>query len=72
MNDAMMGDGETVRVLEERVAFLERHVELQDAEMLEQMRILRRLVERVEMLEGRVRDGVMGGDAPVDERPPHY
>ena len=45
---------------------------LQDAEMLEQMRVLRRLVERVEMLEGRVRDGVMGGDAPVDERPPHY
>lgn len=67
-----MNEGETVRFLEERVAFLERHVELQDAEMLEQMRVLRRLVERVEMLEGRVRDGAMGGDGPTDERPPHY
>ena len=42
-----MSEGEKVQFLEERVAFLERHVELQDAEMLEQMRVLRRLVERV-------------------------
>jgi uncharacterized coiled-coil protein SlyX len=67
-----MREGEKVQVLEERVAFLERHVELQDAEMLEQMRVLRRLVERVEMLEGRVRDGAMGGEGLADERPPHY
>jgi uncharacterized coiled-coil protein SlyX len=40
--------------------------------MLEQMRVLRRLVERVEMLEGRVRDGAMGGEGLADERPPHY
>ena len=67
-----MDERETVRVLEERVAFLERHVELQDAEILEQMRVLRRLVERVERLEGRVRDGAMGGESLADERPPHY
>ena len=67
-----MSEGEKVQFLEERVAFLERHVELQDAEMLEQMRVLRRLVERVEMLEGRVRDGAMGGESLADERPPHY
>jgi hypothetical protein len=60
-----MSEGEKVQFLEERVAFLERHVELQDAEMLEQMRVLRRL-------EGRVRDGAMGGEGPADERPPHY
>lgn len=63
---------ERIRSLEERIAFLERHVEAQDAEMLDLSKGVRRLMERVSMLEGRVRDAGFGEVGSADERPPHY
>lgn len=57
--------------LEVRYAYLERHVAEQDRAMLE-------MVERLERLEGRLRqlrdqyEGGAPGQLPADEKPPHY
>jgi SlyX protein len=67
---------ERVKRLEEKVAYLERHVTEQDKAMLEFSDELKRL--RLELAKFRERGagsaegGREGGDRPEDERPPHY
>jgi SlyX protein len=61
--------------LEERLAWLERHVEEQDKVMLEQAEHLDRLRAELRLLRERAASGQGGaGDVnePTDERPPHY
>ena len=59
--------------LEERLAWLERHVTEQDKAMLEQSRLLDRALAELRLLRDRVATG--GGpntEASAEERPPHY
>jgi SlyX protein len=61
--------------LEERLAWLERHVEEQDKVMLEQAETIDRLRAELRLL--RDRTSAPSGDnaspvSPADERPPHY
>ena len=65
---------ERLQRLEEKIAYLERHVTEQDKVMLELGDTLAKLRQELRTL--RERSGGSGageGDkAPVDERPPHY
>lgn len=61
--------------LEERLAWLERHVEEQDKVMLAQADQLDRLRAELRLLRERAAPGSGDGAGPgssVDERPPHY
>jgi SlyX protein len=63
--------------LEERLAWLERHVTQQDKAMLEQSKLLDRALAELSLLRERaVVGGGAGpaseGEAAGDERPPHY
>ncbi|MFM9001628.1 MAG: SlyX family protein [Opitutia bacterium] len=60
--------------LEEKIAFLQRHVEQQDRAMLELTRELARLSERLARAEARLKQQASGEDQgpPADERPPHW
>jgi SlyX protein len=57
--------------VEERLAWLERHVSEQDKVMLELSETLDRLRGEAEILRQRVSDGT-SLPPPEDERPPHY
>ena len=66
---------ESIKRLEEKIAYLERHVTEQDKAMLElveQVEALRRELKalRDRSASGGGQQGV--GDDPSDERPPHY
>lgn len=64
---------ERVNRLEERLAWLQRHVTEQDKVMLDMSRQLDRVVAELRLLRDRVASGGGGAqDAPTDERPPHY
>ncbi|MCH2155405.1 MAG: SlyX family protein [Opitutales bacterium] len=63
--------------LEQKVAFLERHVEEQDTEMLRLSRLFNQLSVKLERAEERIRD--LTNNEPSDgdrlnlhEKPPHY
>lgn len=62
--------------LEERLAWLERHVTQQDKAMLEQSKLLDRALAELRLLRERAAAGGAGqsgeGEAAVNERPPHY
>lgn len=61
------------RAAEEKLAFLEKHIEEQDRVILELSRRLDRLEKHLKLLATRVpQDTTGGGELPVDERPPHY
>ncbi len=63
-----------VQRLEEKVAYLERHVTEQDKVMLELAETLARLRLELQTLRER-QTGAAGGAAgedPADDRPPHY
>ncbi|MES1167310.1 MAG: SlyX family protein, partial [Pseudomonadota bacterium] len=64
---------ESVKRLEEKIAYLERHVVEQDKAMLELAGDLARLRKEVQKLRERLAPAQAGeGDAsPTDERPPH-
>jgi SlyX protein len=65
---------ERVQRLEEKVAYLERHVTEQDKAMLELAETLARLRLELQALRERPA-GASAGDAgedPADDRPPHY
>ena len=67
---------ERIDRLEERLAWLERHITEQDKVMLEQSRMLDRALAELRLLRDRVATGA-GDAAPsaassTDERPPHY
>jgi SlyX protein len=63
-----------VQRLEEKVAFLERHVAEQDKAMLELGDELRRLRKQLDIFRQRLAGGGVeqGDEMPPDERPPHY
>lgn len=67
---------ESVRRLEEKIAYLERHVTEQDKAMLEfaeELAALRREVRSLRDLSGvRSTPAAGEGDDVADERPPHY
>ena len=62
-----------VQRLEEKIAYLERHVVAQDRAMLELTEQVARLRQTLTVLRERLPDSPTGGEtAPEDERPPHY
>lgn len=63
-----------LKPLEEKIAFLQRHVEQQDRVMLELSREVARLSERLARAEARLKQQVGAEDSgpPADERPPHW
>lgn len=66
---------ESVRHLEEKIAFLEHHVTQQDKVMLEFAEQLARLRHEIAGLRARFPSGgraAENNDAATDERPPHY
>lgn len=65
---------ERIERLEERLAWLERHVVEQDKAMLEQSRVLDRALAELRLLRGRLAESAEAGRPPAaqDERPPHY
>ncbi len=65
---------ESVRHLEEKIAYLERHVTEQDKAMLELADDLARVRRELKALRDRLAGGTEGdgGEAPADSRPPHY
>jgi SlyX protein len=69
----MMGD--EVTRLEEKIAYLERHVVEQDKAMLEFADELARLKREVKAFAGKLASGAGTGPGEndlADERPPHY
>lgn len=66
---------ESIYRLEEKIAYLERHVTEQDKAMLEMSDDLARLSRELKALRERDAGGASGGgseEAVPDERPPHY
>lgn len=69
---------ERIRRLEEKIAYLERHVTAQDKAMLELGDELTRVRREVKRLREQRAPGANAGageaaaDFPADERPPHY
>ena len=62
------------RALEERLTFLQRHVERQDRIILELSREVSKLADRLVRAEAKLTQSADAGDqaAPADERPPHW
>lgn len=59
--------------IEERIAWLERHVAAQDKAMLELHEELERLRRESSLLRDRLESAASGGEQPPSpERPPHY
>lgn len=66
---------ESIKHLEEKIAYLERHVTEQDKAMLELADDLARLRRDFKLLRDRAAGGDAGGSGNEemrDERPPHY
>jgi SlyX protein len=66
---------ESIKRLEEKIAFLERHVTEQDKAMLELAEELAGLRREIKTLRDRTAAGSRGSnpdDDTPDERPPHY
>jgi len=68
---------ETIKHLEEKIAYLEHHVTEQDKVMLGFAEDIARLRREITLLAARFASGAPGaaGDAEggmIDERPPHY
>jgi SlyX protein len=64
-----------IRRLEEKIAYLERHVTEQDKAMLEMTGQVERLKRELLMLRDRLPAAAAGGSdaaSPAEERPPHY
>jgi SlyX protein len=62
-----------IQRLEEKIAYLERHVVEQDKAMLELTEQLTRLRLALQTLRERLPEESAGGATPApDERPPHY
>ena len=70
------GTMDEIAELQEKVTYLEKHVEEQDTEIYRLTRLLDRVSLKLEKLEGKlqqVENGSVGGDTmPADEKPPHY
>ncbi len=62
------------RALEERLTFLQRHVEQQDRIILELSREVSKLSDRLVRAEAKLTQSADAGEQapPADERPPHW
>ena len=62
------------REMEERIAFLQRHVEQQDRVLLELSREVAKWVDRLARLEAKSAQAAEAAESgpPADERPPHW
>ena len=62
------------RALEERLTYLQRHVEQQDRIILELSREVSKLSDRLVRAEAKLTQSADAGDQapPADERPPHW
>ena len=62
------------RALEDRLTFLQRHVEQQDRIILELSREVSKLSDRLVRAEAKLTQSADAGDQapPADERPPHW
>ena len=65
---------ETIKRLEEKIAYLERHVVEQDKAMLEMAEDIARLRRELGAVRERTAELTqeVAADEPLDERPPHY
>ena len=64
---------ESIRRLEEKIAYLERHVTAQDKAMLELAEDVAAMRRAVKALQERARSGLPESDgSATDPRPPHY
>ena len=66
---------ESIHRLEEKIAYLERHVTAQDMAMLEMSDALKRVSRELKTLREREAGGGAGGggeESAAEERPPHY
>ena len=65
---------ERQRALEERLTFLQRHVEQQDRMIMELSREVAKLADRLARTEAKLTQSADAGDhaPPADERPPHW
>ena len=62
-----------IQNLENKIAFLERHVEVQDKEMLRMNRELAKVAKELTDLRDRIDSQTdTKNEASEDERPPHY
>ena len=70
----LAGMDEHQRALEERLTFLQRHVEQQDRIILELSREVSKLSDRLVRAEAKLTQSADPGDQapPADERPPHW
>ena len=62
-----------IKELQERLAFLQRHIEQQDRAFLELSKEITVLSQRIARLEGKINQ--LGGDEeapPADAKPPHW
>ena len=58
--------------LESKIAFLERHIEEQDREILNLRKILDKVLQDVESLRNSVKQTSQQNSDPATERPPQY
>ncbi len=66
---------DSLQKLEEKIAYLERHVVEQDKAMLEMSELLERIKSELSSMRERMEDAAPGSsdDATlINERPPHY
>jgi uncharacterized coiled-coil protein SlyX len=62
-----------IKEMQERIAFLQRHIEQQDRAFLELSKEITVLSQRIARLEGKINQ--LGGDEegpPADAKPPHW
>lgn len=68
-----MNEAQQISRLEERLAWLERHVVEQDKVMLEMSEDITRLHRQLQAMRDRLPSGAQGEpDDTANERPPHY
>lgn len=58
--------------LEEKISFLERHIEEQDREIYHQAECIQRLTRQMQALQRKLDAMEDTSDMPLDEKPPHY
>lgn len=70
-----MSDSESITELQTKLAYLERHINEQDAEfyrLAQRVDALGKLVQMQKAQISALSSGGSGADIPADEKPPHY